>query len=233
LLHDLDDFVSTRVYHWAWTEKLEPYKEKVVESASMVLEGEFKRFATREDNRSIDPNTGKKERRSNFDLAIRIREGANSKGQTVEIHKRVLLSDDWLLHFHSLRESQRAVTLSIGDYISYRSGSMGKILGIFLYQLTSRPRKLWNLRNTGRPREIAWSKHQWDSHTLGILLGLTYSMAHCVDLIARSRNQSLPVSPVVSKYFCEEILKRRRGFERRRLKRLKRGRLKGKIRMSY
>ena len=60
----------------------------------MVLEGEFKRFATREDNRSIDPNTGKKERRSNFDLAIRIREGANSKGQTVEIHKRVLLSDD-------------------------------------------------------------------------------------------------------------------------------------------
>ena len=29
----------------------------------MVLEGEFKRFAVREDNRSIDPNTGKKERR--------------------------------------------------------------------------------------------------------------------------------------------------------------------------
>ena len=62
LLHDLDNFVSTRVHHWAWTEKLKPYKEKVVESASTVLEWEFKRFAVREDSRSIDPNTGKRER---------------------------------------------------------------------------------------------------------------------------------------------------------------------------
>jgi hypothetical protein len=35
------------------------------------------------------------------------------------------------------------VTLTIGDYISYGSGSMGKILGIFLHQLTSRPRRVF------------------------------------------------------------------------------------------
>ena len=33
LLHDLDNFISTRIHHWAWTEKLKSYKEKVVESA--------------------------------------------------------------------------------------------------------------------------------------------------------------------------------------------------------
>ena len=64
LLKNLDDFVSTRIHKSSWTEKLELYKANVVDSASTVLESEFRRFAVREDKRRLDPTTGKKEKQS-------------------------------------------------------------------------------------------------------------------------------------------------------------------------
>src|ERR1700722_1756147 len=64
LLKNLDDFVSTRICIPAWTEKLKSYKANVVDSASTVLESEFRRFAVREDTRRLDPTTKKKEKQS-------------------------------------------------------------------------------------------------------------------------------------------------------------------------
>jgi len=60
LLKNLDDFISTRIHNSAWTEKLKLYKANVVDSASTVLESEFRRFAVREDTRRLDPTTGNK-----------------------------------------------------------------------------------------------------------------------------------------------------------------------------
>jgi hypothetical protein len=62
LLKNLDEFISTRIHNSAWAEKLELYKENVVDSASTVLESEFRRFAVREDTRRLDPSTRTKQR---------------------------------------------------------------------------------------------------------------------------------------------------------------------------